>query len=57
MSSAARFAPRSGRLAGMRLGMVMRVGKVEGLAGGRDCWAAGQIGERTTPVNGSAKDR
>jgi hypothetical protein len=30
---------------------------VEGLARGRVCWAAGQIGNRPTPVNGlSAKD-
>jgi hypothetical protein len=25
---------------------------VEGLARGRACWAAGQIGNRPTPVNG-----
>src|SRR5450631_3202251 len=29
---------------------------VKGLAHGRDCWAAGQIGNRPTPVNGCPED-
>jgi hypothetical protein len=43
----------SGGLAGLRLCIVMHSATVEGLARGRACWAAGQIGESThTPVNG-----
>ena len=42
-----------GRLAGLRLCMVMHVGSSGGSRAGRACWAAGQIGNRSTsPVNG-----